>query len=104
MPSPNNTTYIKTNTLRNNATNEVINDALVTLIVYDSNNIPMTGDTFPKALVYQVGSKGIYETTLSENIPWIVGDVYTFEYTFLWNGLKRVTTCTQTATADTCGC
>jgi hypothetical protein len=104
MPSPNNTSYVIVKSIRNQSTGEIINDATVTLIVYDSNDIPMTGDTFPKTLTYIPDSKGQYEATLSDSIPWVVGEVYTYEYTVLWMGLKRVVTCTKTATEDTCGC
>lgn len=104
MPSPNNTSNVEIKGLRNAVTNEIINDATVTLIVYDPDGLIMTGDTFPKTLDYVVESKGVYRATLSAAIPWIVGETYRYVYTVLSDGLTLTTTCYRTATENSCGC
>lgn len=104
MPSPNNTSSVEVKGLRNAVTNEIINDADVTLIVYDSLGAIMTGDTFPKTLEYVTDSKGVYRATLSATIPWIVGDTYKYVYTVLASGLALTTVCYKTATESSCGC
>jgi hypothetical protein len=76
MPSPNNTSSVEVKGLRNAVTNEIINDADVTLIVYDSSDVIVTGDTFPKTLEYVTDSKGVYRATLTSTIPWVVGETY----------------------------
>jgi hypothetical protein len=104
MPSPNNTESVEVKGLRNAITNEIINDADVTLIVYDSSDVIMTGDTFPKTLGYVTDSKGVYRTTLSPTIPWTVGETYKYVFTVLSTGLKLTTVCYKTATESSCGC
>jgi len=104
MPSPNNTSSVEVKGLRNAVTNEIINDADVTLIVYDTAGIVVTGDTFPKTLDYVVDSKGVYRATLYATIPWVVGDTYKYVYTAVSTGLKHTTTCYKTATESSCGC
>jgi hypothetical protein len=104
MPSPNNTSNVEVKGLRNAVTNEIVNDADVTLVVYDSTDTIMTGDTFPKTLDYVPDSKGVYRATLSAAIPWVVGETYRYVYSVLADGLVLTTTCYKTATESSCGC
>ncbi len=104
MPSPNNTSSVEIKGLRNAVTNEIINDADVTLIVYDSLGVIVTGDTFPKILDYVADSKGVYRSTLSSTIPWVVGQTYKYVYSVSASGLTLQTICYKTATESSCGC
>ena len=104
MPSPNNTSSVEVKGLRNAVTNEIVNDADVTLIVYDPLGVIMTGDTFPKTLDYVIDSKGVYRATLAATIPWVVGETYKYVYTILASGLSLTTICYKTATESSCGC
>jgi hypothetical protein len=104
MPSPNNTNYVTVASLRSSVDNEIINDATVTLTVYDNFNTPISGEIWPVTLNYVLDSKGKYETLLSADLPWCVGASYVYEIIAVADNITMTTRCTKTATESSCGC
>jgi hypothetical protein len=62
--------------LRNDLTNTAINDATVTVQVKDTAGADVAGETWPKALAYVDGSKGLYRVTLPHTLALVAGGRY----------------------------
>ncbi len=63
--------------LRNEATGDYINSAVVTVTVIDSGDVNVVGQAWPLTLVYVASSNGRYEGTLEETLVLIAAASYT---------------------------
>ena len=82
-----NENLVEIDLLKNAATDEYINDALVTATIKDSTGTVVTGDTFPKTLSYVAASNGKYQAALSNSLVLIPGRHYTAFITASVGGL-----------------
>lgn len=52
--------------LKNDATDAFINDATVTVTMVDSNDVEVSGQTWPTSMLYVNSSDGVYRATLQD--------------------------------------
>jgi len=76
-----NDNMLELNGLKDEITEEFVNDADVTASVKDSENVEVTGQTWPLTLDYITASDGIYRGVLEAALDVAVGDKLTVEVT-----------------------
>ncbi len=67
--------------LKNDATSAFINDATVTVTLVDSDDVNVTGQTWPTTMLYVAASDGIYRATLQDVITLVPDARYTAKVT-----------------------
>jgi len=65
--------------LRNESTEDYVNNATVTVTLKDSGDSPVSGQAWPLTLVYVATTNGRYEGTLEETLVLVADASYTAE-------------------------
>lgn len=63
--------------LRDERTGEFLDAAAVTVTIRDAAGAPITGETWPKAVVHVEGSKGVYQANISYQAAFVPEGQYT---------------------------
>lgn len=71
-----NDSVLEVTALRNEMTGADINNAAVSVTLKTSNGAQVDGETWPKAMAYVDGSRGIYRATLPYTLKIITGGRY----------------------------
>ena len=72
-----NDTVLEVDSLRNDVTGDFMNGADVSVTLLDSTGSQVAGDTWPKSLIYVVGSRGVYRVTLGYALSLTANGRYT---------------------------
>ena len=77
MPlSPDNSTVIQHTVTNPLASPIFVNDATVTVTIFDKDGVELTGESWPVELPYVIASDGIYRKTFDPFDNLIVGQIY----------------------------
>ena len=74
-------------TLVDELTGDPVNSATVAITLTDISGVELTGDTWPKPLVYVAGSEGLYRALLSHNVAMEEGANYLYAATASASGM-----------------